>query len=406
MKIALVYHRFHPNTGGVETYMRKLAEQYAAEGHKTAVFTSEPYYKESTRGEKSLRAQRPKTQVPWPATPADGANTGYKVFYIKPRKFLGYPVPSKKALTLLKAFNPDIIHVNSPHPYSTAFAMQARKTSRKTRVPVIATYHGHANPTSRLKRAAARLERRLYGLLFKHMIVTSDFYKNQAAAFYPAKKITSIPLGIDPVFLACTVTPREARDLLDISHRRKIVLFVGAMDASHYYKGIPELLACAAKTPAVEYMLVGGGADRAKYENLSAGLSNVTFCGPADAENLPLYYKAADCLVLPSTSNSEGFGLVLLEAMASGTPIITTDVVGSAELIRSKNAGLIIAPKNPESLEKGIIRLLGEHDLHRTLVANGLVLAKNLTWTATARQTLKVYEIAKSSHQTIKKRAP
>ena len=405
MRIALVYHRFHPNPGGVETYVRKLAEQYAASGHRAAVFTSEPYYSSDLRSGKTPHDQNflntrenrqatgdpeiLRTQKDGIRVPGGSAKTaGYEVHYIRTKTFLGYPLPLKKDLALLEKFNPDIIHVNSPHPYSTSFAFHSRKLKK----PVITTYHGHANPANRFKKAASVMEHHLYRLLFKLLIVTSDYYKNEVSAFYPPAKISTVPLGIDPAFGNCALTRREARDALDIGHNRKIVLFVGAMDAAHYYKGLNYLLECAARTPDIEYLVVGSGAEKPYFEKNGAAMSNVTFCGFVEDDKLPLFYRAADCLALPSTSNSEGFGLVLLEAMASGTPVITTGATGSAGLIRSSGAGLIVKAKDTHSLKEGIIKILGDGVLRSELVANGLALAKPLTWANTARKTLQIYD--------------
>ncbi len=356
MRIAFVFPTSHPVIGGIETYMKKLAEEYSAAGNDVAVFTS-----------------------------AD-------------KNFFGYPLPSKRVVQKIIDWRPDIIHLNLPHPYCTAVSWFIRRYH----IPLVATYHGHANPKSFLKKIIAGLDCRLYRFFYQQIIVTTETYKKKVAVFFPRKRICVIPPGVDEIFMQQTETKSSARQKLAIPdnqnlrilQHQKTVLFVGAMDDSHLYKGIPVLLECAKLTPDIQYILIGGGSKKSAYHKMAGilRLQNTTFINPLSPKDLHLYYTAADILVLPSVSSSEGFGLVLIEAMACGTPVITTDKAGSSNVIEKAKAGLIVKAGSSDSLKQGIEKILSDQTLAHTLSRNGRALAKTLTWRRAAAATLQVYE--------------
>ncbi len=379
MKIALVYPRYFPNPGGIEIYMRHLAEELTMLGHTVAVFTSEPLYHEISPNRYEINGK------------------GYEVYFMHTRVFFGYAVPDDAGIRQIADFNPDVVHINSPHPYCTVTAMRLRKAMRKTgrkkSAPVIATYHGHAHPSSLFKKIGVTGDRFLYRFFCRAIIVTSDYYKRQVSGFYPRKKIWVIHPGVDQSFFSKTPSKKEAREELRLTDKEKLILFVGGMDASHYYKGVPVLLKCARMTPGIRYLLIGAGDKKNDYMAASKklNLENVSFINPVSGTELRTYYHAADALVLPSTSNSEGFGMVLTEAMACGTPTVTTDIAGSASLLKGSGAAVIVKSNDAKSLKAGIISVLDDKTARGALVKNGLALAKKLSWQKSALKIEKIY---------------
>jgi glycosyltransferase involved in cell wall biosynthesis len=374
MKIAIIYPRFFPNPGGIEMYMHHLAEELTTLGHKVAVFTSEPLYHEISPNRYEINGKE------------------YEVYYLHTRKFFGYDIPSESGISAIGDFHPDVIHINSPHPYCTIAALKLRKTG----IPVIATYHGHANPASFIKKIGVLADRFLYRFFCKNVIVTSDYYKKETSKFFPSKKIHVIPPGVDPIYFQQNPTRKEAREQLKLEQKEKIVLFAGAMDKSHYYKGVPVLLKCARLSPNLRYLLIGGGDKKKEYMQIAKNweMQNVVFINPVSETDLRSYYRAADVLVLPSTSNSEGFGMVLTEAMACETPVVTTDKVGSATLLNKAGAAVIVQSGDAKKLKTGIISVLSDKNLRGALVKNGHALAKKLSWPAAAKETEKIYQHA------------
>jgi glycosyltransferase involved in cell wall biosynthesis len=140
--------------------------------------------------------------------------------------------------------------------------------------------------------------------------------------------------------------------------------------------------------------LVIAGAKGWYYEEVfakveQAGLeSEVVFAGYVPAEDLPLWYSAADALVYPSWY--EGFGLPVLEAMACGTPVVTSDRASLPEVVGA--AGISLPPDQPERWALALWQLLSDEDRRRSLGADGRQRAAGFSWERTARETVAVYD--------------
>jgi glycosyltransferase involved in cell wall biosynthesis len=138
-----------------------------------------------------------------------------------------------------------------------------------------------------------------------------------------------------------------------------LALFVGAQDRAHYFKGVPTLLRAMARRADVHLMLVGDGDLHADFVQLSAELGiadRVRFLGRVETEALPAVYRAADLLVLPSETRGEAFGMVLLEAMASGRPVIASDLPGVRSIVDHGTDGFLVEPGNPAALAETLGR--------------------------------------------------
>jgi len=139
------------------------------------------------------------------------------------------------------------------------------------------------------------------------------------------------------------------------------LLFVGRL---RYYKGLDTLLRALSLLPDVQLFIVGDGPMREKWERLTdvLGLQDrVTFTGEVPGEHLPGYYRAAGIFVLPASARAEAFGTVLLEAMASGLPCITTEVgSGTSWVVQDGITGLVIPPRDTQALADAIRALLDD----------------------------------------------
>ncbi len=116
----------------------------------------------------------------------------------------------------------------------------------------------------------------------------------------------------------------------------------------------------------------------------------VIFPGYVVQQELPLWYNAADLFVYPS--RYEGFGLPVLEAMACGTPVVTTNVASLPEV--AGDAALLVSPDDESQLLEAMRRALSEVSLRQEMVTKGLAHAADFTWARTARQTLDTYDRA------------
>ena len=123
------------------------------------------------------------------------------------------------------------------------------------------------------------------------------------------------------------------------------LLFVGALDRAHYFKGVSLLLQALAQTRDAKLVIVGKGELLSQYEKEAAQLGiadRVHFTGGVTDEELARWYAGARALVLPSTDRSEAFGIVLIEAMACGTPVIASDLPGVRAVVERVHGGVLV----------------------------------------------------------------
>ncbi|MCE5259814.1 MAG: glycosyltransferase, partial [Chloroflexi bacterium] len=179
-------------------------------------------------------------------------------------------------------------------------------------------------------------------------------------------KCTVIPFGIKQ-------EPFRKHDNERVQAVRKqygpgpLVLFAGVL---RYYKGLTYLLQ-AMRSVNATLLVVGDGPQSAvlRQQALDLGLTHkVFFTGRVSDEELIAYYHAADCFVLPASERSEAFGLVLVEALASGLPIISTELAGGTSYVNlDGESGIVVPPKDPQALALALNRLLSDDALRRRL---------------------------------------
>jgi D-inositol-3-phosphate glycosyltransferase len=211
-----------------------------------------------------------------------------------------------------------------------------------------------------------------------------------------AERISVVPCGVN-LDLFQPVEQRAARRALALREDDRILLFVGRVEP---LKGIDILLGAAAEL-AMEHdcsvLVIGGdsGAQQgeiAYLRNLAARLGiaeRVSFLGAVDHERLPLYYSAADVCVVPSFY--ESFGLVALEAMACGTPVVASRVGGLAGTVRDGETGYLIPWRCPEPFAERIELLLGNEELRRAFGRTAREVVERFRWSNVAEQVIGVY---------------
>jgi glycosyltransferase involved in cell wall biosynthesis len=204
------------------------------------------------------------------------------------------------------------------------------------------------------------------------VVVSNPVLAARSSLVQQARRVEVIPLGID-------LEPYRARDPARDARVEQIcalapgprILFVGRFV---YYKGIDVLIDAMTRCPGT-LMLVGDGAlDRELRMQVAAlGLGErVRFIGRVSDEALPAYYHASDVFVLPSVAVTEAYGLVQIEAMAAGVPVVSTNLPTGVPWVNQDGVtGLIVPPRDAEALAEALGRLLEDPGLRRTLGANG-----------------------------------
>ncbi|MEO0139531.1 MAG: glycosyltransferase family 4 protein [candidate division WOR-3 bacterium] len=168
----------------------------------------------------------------------------------------------------------------------------------------------------------------------------------------------------------------------------KNILFVGRPEPR---KGLRFLINAMtiilSKVPNARLIVVGSGPLLGYYKSLVPEeiKDRVLFEGAVDSDVLPRYYRSADVFVSPAT-RSESFGMVLLEAMASGVPVVATNNEGYRYVVKDGENGLLSEPENEVDLANKIIRVLTDENLRQRLISNGLETAKRFSWKNIAKE--------------------
>jgi phosphatidylinositol alpha-mannosyltransferase len=198
-----------------------------------------------------------------------------------------------------------------------------------------------------------------------------------------------IPNGIDLGHFNTNVAPIE-----QFKDGKTNIVFVGRLEKR---KGVQHLLKAYRQVkrdiPNSRLIIVGPGTRfRNKYEKQVARdcLQDVHFIGNVSYEDLPRYYQTADIFCAPATGQ-ESFGIVLLEAMALGKPIVATSIEGYGSVLTHEREGLAVPPKNDKELARALTELLTDESMRREMGQRGLVTAQDYDWQKVARRVFDFY---------------
>lgn len=225
------------------------------------------------------------------------------------------------------------------------------------------------------------------------IIVTSPNYLASSSLLKRFKeKCAVIPLGIDLQRFEKKESESKIAAIRS-QYGGKIVLFVGRLTQ---YKGVPYLLEAMERVSG-KLLIIGKGElekqlrDQVERNNLS---TKVHFLGELEEENLAPFFHACDVLVLPSITRNEAFGLVQLEAMACGKPVVSTRLETGVQYVNQNGkTGLIVPPRNSKALARAINRLLEDERLRVRMGMEGRRrVERKFTKEKMARETLKLYE--------------
>jgi glycosyltransferase involved in cell wall biosynthesis len=252
----------------------------------------------------------------------------------------------------------EIVHLHTPNP-TGALAYLASQHRGK----LVVTWHSDILRQRMLKRIFFPVERIILRQA-SAIVATSENYKRTSAALSAHQsKCRVIPYGI-ALDRFDNIEERVSEEIRR-RYRPRIVLGVGRMV---YYKGF-EYLIKAMQYVRATLVLVGDGPLRPALEKEAAALGvapRVAFVGELQNEATAPYYRAADVFVLPSIARTEAFGIVQIEAMASGIPVINTSLDSGIPAVSLDGlTGFTVPPRDPRSLAEAINRLLNDSDLRR-----------------------------------------
>lgn len=341
MKILHIFKNYHPVIGGIENHIKNIAEFQAKNGHDVTVLATSPKGTTVIEEINSVRVIKAGSIATFASTPIS--------------------ISLFKYISGLKV---DIAHLHFPYPVGEFAHLLFGHSSR-----TVITYHNDI------------VKQKLLLLLYKPFLLRTFKAADCILSTSPQLIRTSPILG--KFSYKCRVVPYG----IDISrfgnpdkkisdsirahgNRSPIVLFVGRL---RYFKGI-EYLIDAMKAVEAKLLIVGAGSEekRLRARTSNNGLdSKVFFLGEVPYENMPEYFDACDLFVLPSSLRSESFGMVIIEAMACGKPVISTELgTGTSFVNMHGKTGFVVPPKDPGSLSGAINRILLDEALRKEFAVN------------------------------------
>jgi glycosyltransferase involved in cell wall biosynthesis len=255
----------------------------------------------------------------------------------------------------------DLVHLHYPF-FGGAEPVIVRKAMRPNQ-GLVMTYHMDAAADG-MKGAIFSAHRRLLfpwliNRVDRILVSSLDYAKHSALAELEVEdRIEEHPFGVD-LERFHPGKDAELRSQYGIPHNTPVLLFVGGLDSAHAFKGVLELLQALSMILDMNWhlLIVGDGNLRETYQAQAQDLgiaSRVTFAHSVTDEELPRHFRAADFHLFPSTKRAEAFGLVALEAAASGIPTIASDLPGVRTVVRDGDTGLLIPAGSILELKKAI----------------------------------------------------
>ena len=362
LKIGIVSPYGYPHPGGVNEHVRFTYEAMRRMGHDVWVITSKYGRQRESEGHVI------RLGTGW-AAPANGS-VG--------RVTLGLRF-KRQAREVLEAHSFDILHFHEPFvPFLSPTMLDQSRTVN------VATFHafGGFSPSYWIgKRFAGRLAERLDG-----RIAVSGAARHFISRYFPGD-YTIIPNGVDLDRFTSAEPYENLRDgTLNI-------LFVGRLEER---KGLIHLLKAyhrlRKRKVDARLLVVGAGPKLREYKRFVGlrRIRDVEFLGRVSDEEKVRYFASADIYCAPNTGQ-ESFGIVLLEAMAAGVPIVASDIHGFKRVVERNVQGLLVEPRNPRALAAALYALARDPDLRHEMGDAGRARAQEFSWDRVTERIVDFY---------------
>ncbi len=375
MRIAHITATFPPHYTGTGMVCFYNAVGLARLGHRVTVFTADP-------GPSGNCADPPEIEV-----------------RRLPALFRIGNAPLLPGLFRLDGY--DVIHLHHPFIFG---AEMVWAVSRRREIPYVITHHndliGYGMRRYLFDLYSAVVIPRVVEGARRILVVSQDHARScRLAGLFRRRwnNVVEIPNGVDTDRFRPGLDGRPIRRRYGIPDDARVVLFVGGLDRAHHFKGVGVLLRAFARMEArdVALLIVGGGDREGTFAALAAGLGiseRVVFAGAVPHAQLPLYYAAADVVALPSTP-PESFGMVLVEAMACGKPVIASNLPGVRSVVSDGEDGLLVRPGDPSDLVEKTRALLDAPRRRQEMGERGRVkVEERYAWPKIIPRLARVYE--------------
>ena len=369
MKVGLVSPYDFATAGGVNDHVRHLAIQLQKLGHESRIFGPSS---RADVGVDRARFYRIGTPIAVPANDSVARIT------------LSFHLANEVA-AIIERERFDVLHFHEPLMPALPMTMLRMSTTAN-----VGTFHAFAR--SNVGYYYGRPVLQPYLAHLHSAIAVSEPARDFVTRYFPDFPMRVIPNGIDLDVYRPGLSPiRHLRD------ENVNILFVGRLEKR---KGLGDLLrayrAASSRVPNVRLIIVGDGPLHGRVESYVSRhrLANVILAGYVPDSVKPRYYNSADIFCAPATG-AESFGIVLLEALASGLPVVATEVPGYMSVLEPGRDSITVPPKNWRELSASLVILVRDADLRRRLAEYGLEKARRYSWDRVATEVVDVYNEAR-----------
>ncbi|MFH1744956.1 MAG: glycosyltransferase family 4 protein [bacterium] len=372
MKIAHIVCAFPPYKGGMGNVAYYFSRELSLFGHEVVVFTADY--------DKKIK---------------EIDSDGFKVIRLNALLKLGNGAFVPGLYKRLEGF--DVVHLHYPF-FGAAEIVWLAKIIKRRKMKLVVTYAMDALglpffasllslPSVLIKNSLLKIADKIICSNFDYIAHSSisKFYENHE------EKFVELPYGRDDKkFFPKKNMEVEEGALLNI-------LFVGALDQAHYFKGVDILFSALAKIKIENWQLniVGKGDLENEYKKQANKLGivkKINFVGGISDEKLTEYYQNSDLFVLPSINSCEAFGLVLVEAMSCGAPVIASRLPGVRKVFEEGEQGLFVEPGNVDDLAEKIETILKDDDLRKCMSLSAIKYTEEkYDWKKTCKKLEKIY---------------
>ena len=365
MKVVQVVSYYPPHIGGIEKFVKEVSDRLAKKGHHVEVFTSDV----------GLKKER------------DISTVNLNIHRLKSWEFAHSAIIPSLFFKLLKISKDSVIHV---HVAQIMIPEIVYLVSKIKSIPYIAYIHGDAEPSGKMGFLLPFYKKvflqRVLNSALKIVVPTEDYIDLISKKYAISKtKIYVVPPGIDL---------KNFKRLSLKLHNPIRLLFVGRLAKQ---KNIPLLIKSFKKIIDnndfnIELHIVGEGEDKNKINQLIKTLkleNKVVLHGRLPEKRLYEIYSNSDIFILSSIY--ESFGIVLIEAMASGLPIVASNILAVRNVVENNKTGLLVK-LTPEDFAKAIEKLLNNSQLREKLIKNGLEEVKKYNWDKTVSKFEWIYK--------------
>ena len=372
MRIAIFTEVFLPKIDGVVTRLVRTLEQLRALDQEVVIFSPGTDL-EQFCGYPVIRVRSARLR-PW-----------------YPEIHVGLPTP--RIARTLEEFTPDVVHAVNP----VALAAYGVLSGKRRNIPLLASFHTdlpkytEAMDLGYLQSFAKRYIAGLHNLADMNLCTSPQMV--EAAKAIGIRRVKLWPKAVDTVMYHPDKRSSQMRSRLSDGHpEQPLVVYVGRIAVE---KRLDVLRGAMDRMPGVRLAIVGSGPAREQLERDFAGTPTV-FTGYMGGEELAAAYASADVFAFPSST--ETLGLVALESMASGVPVVGARAGGIPDVIADGENGFLFEPGDADELAHRVMLLVNDPEMHRRFAVAGRAETEKWGWRAATERLLDYYQHAQELH--------